>query len=258
MKTTILITLLILLAGCASPAASPTATEPSTNGDSASQAAMPGMDHGSMSGMMMRHHADVPEEYAGLTSPTIDDAGLGRGQENYALLCASCHGELGLGDGPAAAALDPAPAPIGHTAQMLSDDHVFWRVSEGGAGFESAMPAWKDVLDEQQRWEVIAYVRQLGQDSAAVIATAQAARQADMLAQALAQGVLTEAEVQAFQTVHDHLEAYMLTHADLAGSMDTREAAALLALVDAGTVTAAQVQAFKAAHDKLAQSGLMP
>jgi mono/diheme cytochrome c family protein len=46
----------------------------------------------------------------------------------------------------------------------LSDGYLFWRVSEGGmmAPFNSAMPAWKTTLSEEQRWHVISYVRLLG------------------------------------------------------------------------------------------------
>jgi hypothetical protein len=34
---------------------------------------------------------------------------------------------------------------------MMGDDHLFWRISEGGVPFNTAMPAWKDTLDEQAR-----------------------------------------------------------------------------------------------------------
>ena len=75
-----------------------------------------------------------------------------------------CHGETGLGDGVAAAGLNPAPPSIAMTSQMLGDDYMFWRISEGGAmePFNSAMPTWKAVLSEDQRWDVINYVRSLG------------------------------------------------------------------------------------------------
>ena len=117
------------------------------------------------SGMMQRHMAPIPAEYADLTNPLAADAeSLARGKEIYQTNCLACHGEQGLGDGPAAANLNPAPASIAHTAQMLSDAYLFYRLSEGGgfAPFNSAMPAWKDKLSEDERWEVINYVRSLG------------------------------------------------------------------------------------------------
>ena len=49
-------------------------------------------------GMMARHHAEIPAEYAGLTNPIrADDASLGRGAQLYATNCASCHGPGGEG-----------------------------------------------------------------------------------------------------------------------------------------------------------------
>ena len=66
-----------------------------------------------------------------------------------------------MGDGPTASALDPAPAAIAHTSQMSGDDYLFWRISEGGVPFETAMPVFK-ALEEQDRWDVIDYIRALG------------------------------------------------------------------------------------------------
>ena len=113
-------------------------------------------------------------------------------------------------------------------------------------------------MDEAQRWEVIQYVRLLGRDSATVIATAQAARQATMLEQALAGGVLSQAQAEAFGEVHDKLEAYLKAHSELSGTMDDRENSALQALTEQGEITQAQAEGFRTAHDLLAASGLMP
>src|SRR5512141_156860 len=81
-------------------------------------------------GITERHHAQVPSEYAGLTDPIpADEASLERGAKLYATNCASCHGDRGIGDGPMGTALDPAPAPVAETSQMMADDYLFWRVS---------------------------------------------------------------------------------------------------------------------------------
>jgi mono/diheme cytochrome c family protein len=114
---------------------------------------------GAMTGM----HETVPREYDGLTNSVVADSeSLARGAEIYNVYCQACHGEGGMGDGAAASGLDPAPAQIALTSQMASDDYLFWRISEGGVPFDSAMPVFKAVFEEQEIWDVINYVRSLG------------------------------------------------------------------------------------------------
>lgn len=140
-----LLGLLLLLSACASQPAGGTA--PSVVDDE---------------GLATRHQADLPSEYVGLTNPVAaDEASLERGKTLYTTNCASCHGEGGLGDGPAGSALNPPPAPVGQTSQTMSEDYLFWRISEGGAQFGTTMPGWK-ALNEQARWDMINYLRALG------------------------------------------------------------------------------------------------
>jgi len=112
------------------------------------------------------HQAPIPDEYADLVSPIEADAeSIARGEKTFTTLCVSCHGESGMGDGPAGPALDPPPAPVAQTSQVMSDAYLFWRISEGGISFGTAMPPWKGSLDENARWDVINYVRSLGAEA---------------------------------------------------------------------------------------------
>jgi mono/diheme cytochrome c family protein len=111
-------------------------------------------------------HVEAPAEFASLANPfSGDHEAIEAGEETFSTLCASCHGPEGLGDGVAAEALDPKPATLADGMMMneLSDGYLFWRVSKGGAmePFNSAMPAWEGGLTEEQRWQVISYVRTL-------------------------------------------------------------------------------------------------
>lgn len=111
-------------------------------------------------------HVDPPEEYQGLTNPLEGDSdAIAAGETIYTTNCATCHGESGQGDGPAAEGLDPKPADFTDQPMMmdLSDGYLFWRVTEGGAfePFNSAMPAWGQALSEDERWQVISYIRTL-------------------------------------------------------------------------------------------------
>ena len=221
-------------------------------------------------GMMERHHAEIPTEYAGLTNPIPGDKeSLERGSELYTVNCASCHGDGGMGDGPAGSALDPAPSPIAHSSQMMADDYLFWRISEGGVPFGTSMPAWT-FFDEQSRWDLVNYMRALGDGTvqpisgmggAAYDPEIQAAQQAEILAKAVEQDVITKEEAEVFTTVHDAVEQYRLAHPEVVqsgGNATEREATILAALVEEKIITQAQADAFTDIHDRLGNSGLMP
>jgi len=118
---------------------------------------------------MAHVHIDPPAEFASLTNPfAADHEAIEAGEETYNTLCATCHGPQGNGDGPGAESLDPKPASLSDGMMMneLSDGYLFWRVSKGGMmePFNSAMPAWETGLTEEQRWQVISYVRTLAGD----------------------------------------------------------------------------------------------
>ncbi len=221
-------------------------------------------------GMMTRHHAEIPAEYAGVKNPIpADEESLERGAVLYTTNCASCHGDGGMGDGPAGSALVPAPAAVAHSSQMMADDYLFWRVSEGGTPFGTSMPAWT-VLDEQARWDMINYMRALGDGTVQPVngmggATydpeIQAAQQAEILAKAVEQDVITKEEAEVFTTVHDAVEQYRLTHPEVVQSGENateREATILAALVKEKIITQVQTDAFTDIHDRLGNSGLMP
>jgi hypothetical protein len=88
--------------------------------------------------------------------------------------------------------------------------------------------------------------------------TAEAARHAEMLAQAIQQGVIDETEAQVFEQVHDQLQERLRANPDLPGSnMDERQAAALAELVAQAALTQEQADQFLEIHERLVASGLM-
>jgi mono/diheme cytochrome c family protein len=229
------------------------------------------MGNGMRADLRERHMVPVPEEYANLTSPIAADAeSIARGQEHFNLFCASCHGETGLGDGPAAAGLDPAPPMIAQTSLMLNDDFLFWRISEGGSlePFNSAMPAWKATLDEQARWDVINYVRSLGgvdgmgsggRGNEAMRAQMQATMQDELIAAGIAQGVIDEADGEIFREIHARVEAYRdAVGASTAGDAAVAEGDLLMAMVEDGQLSQSDADAFAGIHARLEAAGLMP
>ena len=82
---------------------------------------------------------------------------LSRGAQIYHESCASCHGSLGRGDGPAGAGLDPKPADLTDAAALrdASPLDFYHRVTIGVVG--TAMPAFETPLSTDDRWAVAAY-----------------------------------------------------------------------------------------------------
>ena len=72
--------------------------------------------------------------------------------------CVSCHGDEGLGNGPAGASLNPKPANLtSKEVQEQSDGAIFWKITNG----RGMMIAWKFTLSEKQRWYLVNYIREL-------------------------------------------------------------------------------------------------
>jgi high-affinity iron transporter len=86
---------------------------------------------------------------------------LAAGRTIYQSTCASCHGISGLGDGPAAIALNPKPPAIGSAKEMESrSPALLYRIlSVGVAG--TPMAGFASRLTSDQRWNVVAYVMSL-------------------------------------------------------------------------------------------------
>ena len=108
--------------------------------------------------------------------------------------CAFCHGPTGEGDGEVAADLDPVPSrltdmyerpmlgmgqtgPGGHLMHGVPHHHpgmthaeamgglnldayTYWAVSEGGEPMGGSMPAFKEILSDEERWQILALHRQ--------------------------------------------------------------------------------------------------
>ena len=79
---------------------------------------------------------------------------LARGAEVYRANCAGCHGDLGRGDGPLAAGLDPPPANLADWGALRDQSPLdyYRRISIGVVG--TAMPAFEDRLPAEDRWAV--------------------------------------------------------------------------------------------------------
>jgi len=219
---------------------------------------------GPESGMMERHHADVPAKYVDLVNATpADEDSLQRGQMVYAAQCETCHGATGMGEGPAGQALDPAPAPLAHTSQMLSDGDLYWRISEGGHSFGTAMPAWNESLTEQARWDLINYVRSLegdigqGQGMAGMgrgqgMGGQMMQRQGQMLNAAVAAGLISQNDADFFQQTQRALLDKYANGRPGQGRLVEQAVASGQAVAD-GVISQADADRYTEIHDKMMQ-----
>ncbi len=92
---------------------------------------------------------------------------LAVGAAVYVQNCVPCHGDLLDGAGHYAHAFNPPPADFtsNGTIAQLTESYVFWRIAKGGPGlpkegapWNSAMPAWEQLLSEDETWAVILYL----------------------------------------------------------------------------------------------------
>jgi len=83
-----------------------------------------------------------------------------RGKLIYEQRCALCHGPQGRGDGPEAPFLSPRPGSLISAATSVKSDADLLAVIANGKP-RTAMPAWKDLLTDEQQRDVLAYLRTL-------------------------------------------------------------------------------------------------
>lgn len=112
-------------------------------------------------------YVQAPEEYApALSRKTVDtgsDAAANAGRGLFTQNCASCHGLEGLGNGPNSISLEKKPANFSRPFyRQYPDDFWFFRLTEGVPG--TRMPHFGEILTEEQRWYLIAYLKTLPKD----------------------------------------------------------------------------------------------
>ncbi len=87
-----------------------------------------------------------------------DASHFANGKAKYQQLCQACHGDKGLGDGPASATLRKKPANIPKklgqfftTKNALANEILEGNIEEG-------MPAWQGVITKQDAIDVLDYI----------------------------------------------------------------------------------------------------
>jgi mono/diheme cytochrome c family protein len=90
------------------------------------------------------------------------------GKAKFQQFCATCHGPMGHGDGPASAALRPKPRPLDDPEWQakVDDEHIKKVITQGGAavGLSPLMTPWGHALKGDDLENVIAFIRSLNKD----------------------------------------------------------------------------------------------
>jgi mono/diheme cytochrome c family protein len=107
-------------------------------------------------------YPNTPEGYAASDSNknplTVTPQLQAQGEVLYGKFCVHCHGASGAGDGAVGAKLPGAPPSYLSPAIIaLSDGKMFHSISYG----KGLMGAHASMLTQQERWELILYIKKL-------------------------------------------------------------------------------------------------
>jgi mono/diheme cytochrome c family protein len=98
----------------------------------------------------------VPEADRSRTNPFAGQAdAISAGSKLFADHCSKCHGSDALGRGK-------RPSLRSQVVQQAGDGQLFWFLRNGN--LRRGMPSWSS-LPEPSRWQIIAYLKSLGEQS---------------------------------------------------------------------------------------------
>jgi mono/diheme cytochrome c family protein len=107
-------------------------------------------------GILGAESPDIPK----VTNPVPASAeSNARGEKSYVRNCSKCHGMTGNGAGPSAHGFSTHPRQLWawHKADKSADPYLFWFITNG----RGDMPPWGVVLPENERWDLVNYIKTL-------------------------------------------------------------------------------------------------
>ena len=92
--------------------------------------------------------------------PPLDDAARRqRGAACFQAKCVQCHGAPGVPAGDIGKSMQPVPGPLVDALQRWQPREIYWITRHGIK--MSGMPAWEFRLQEDQIWDIVAFVNHL-------------------------------------------------------------------------------------------------
>ncbi len=103
---------------------------------------------------------EIPAKYKAMKNPANGDVtSVNIGKMLYAKHCKSCHGGLGLGDGPKASGMKTKIGSFKNAKfQAQSDGVIYYQTI---VGRDEMIAFDKKITDEEDRWAVVSFVRTL-------------------------------------------------------------------------------------------------
>jgi glucose/arabinose dehydrogenase len=105
---------------------------------------------------------NAPASAAQLRDKDTGRQNAATGENLYQQTCASCHGANAQGTGI-------IPSLVSPTIQKAKPGEIFWFITQGDIA--NGMPSWES-LPEQQRWQIVTYLKYLNSKGAARLAAA--------------------------------------------------------------------------------------
>lgn len=100
---------------------------------------------------------DVPAKFKAMKNPVkADEASINAGKVLYNKNCASCHGKMGLGDGPKARGLETFPGDFSKSEYQNQTDADHFYKTKFGRG---EMPKYDGKVDDESLWQMVIYMR---------------------------------------------------------------------------------------------------
>jgi copper transport protein len=106
----------------------------------------------------------LEERYINPVPP--NQSSVAAGEAIYRVQCIACHGPGGRGDGPVGLTLNPPPADLyEHTQPGVHPDGQLYEWITFGFADNQVMPRFKDILSDEDRWNVVNYIRTFSREA---------------------------------------------------------------------------------------------
>lgn len=93
--------------------------------------------------------------------PALDQPDMqARGLSHYRDQCVQCHGAPGVTRHDVGKGMTPVPPNLAHTARNRTPAEVFWAIKHGIK--MTGMPSWQFIFSDEEIWDIVAYMRQMG------------------------------------------------------------------------------------------------